>query len=299
MDNVCHTLTGAAFGEAGLKARTRFGNGVLMIAANLPDVDILAFASSTPVVALRRGWTHGVLAQALLPVAFTALVVAVDRAWPSRSGARARPWQVLLLSYVGVLSHVLLDWLNSYGVRLLMPFSNQWFHGDAMFIVDVWLWLLFGGAVFIARRTQSFTPARIALLVAGIYIGAMIWSASVARQRVIEAWRATRGETPRALMVGPVAITPRRRSIIVDAGDGYVRGAFRWPAQVEFEPAATPKRDGDPAVVRAREHPDFRAILLWSRFPYYEVTPAPDGTRVTLQDMRFGRRLGSATVTVR
>ena len=28
-----------------------------MIAANLPDVDVLAFVSATPVVALRRGWT--------------------------------------------------------------------------------------------------------------------------------------------------------------------------------------------------------------------------------------------------
>ncbi len=29
-----------------------------------------------------------------------------------------------------------MDWLNSYGVRLLMPFSNRWFYGDALYIVD-------------------------------------------------------------------------------------------------------------------------------------------------------------------
>ena len=34
-----------------------------MIAANLPDVDVLAFATGIPPVALRRGWTHVVLAQ--------------------------------------------------------------------------------------------------------------------------------------------------------------------------------------------------------------------------------------------
>src|SRR5688572_20546197 len=39
MDNVCHTLVGAALGEAGLKQRTRYGNVTLMIAANLPDID--------------------------------------------------------------------------------------------------------------------------------------------------------------------------------------------------------------------------------------------------------------------
>ena len=67
MDNLCHTLIGAALGEAGLKRTTRFGNATLMIASNLPDVDVLVFATATPSVAFRRGWTHGILADALLP----------------------------------------------------------------------------------------------------------------------------------------------------------------------------------------------------------------------------------------
>ncbi len=77
MDNVCHTLVGAALGEAGLKHRTRFGLATLMVASNLPDVDVLVFATSTPSVAFRRGWTHGVLADALLPALLTAAVVLV------------------------------------------------------------------------------------------------------------------------------------------------------------------------------------------------------------------------------
>lgn len=300
MDNVCHTLAGAAFGEAGLKARTRFGNAVLMISANLPDVDALAFLGSTPAVALRRGWTHGVLAQALLPVLFTGVVLLAGHAWPSRRGARVRPLQVLLLGYIGVLSHVFLDWLNAYGIRLLMPFSNDWFYGDAMFILDPWLWLTFGAGVFLARRRLSSTPARIALLVAAVYVGAMVWSAVAARQRVREAWIDARGRPPRAWMAAPVAITPFRRSVIVDDGEGYVRGTLRWfPARVAFDEGTTPKREDDPAVALARRDPDVRAILTWSRFPYYEVTPAPDGTRVTVRDLRFGNRLGMASTVVR
>src|SRR5258705_12699146 len=82
MDNLCHTLVGAAFGEAGLKRRTRFGHVTLMIASNLPDIDVLAFATGTPSVALRRGWTHGILAQLCLPILLTALVLAVTRRRP-------------------------------------------------------------------------------------------------------------------------------------------------------------------------------------------------------------------------
>ena len=152
MDNLCHTLVGAAFGEAGLKRQTRFGNATLMIAANLPDLDVLVFATDVPSVAFRRGWTHGTLAQALLPVVLTAVMLGAARVMRPRDDeppVRARG--LLLLSYVGVLSHVGLDLLNSYGVRLLMPFSNRWLFGDALFIIDPWLWITLGIGIWLTR----------------------------------------------------------------------------------------------------------------------------------------------------
>jgi len=40
--------------------------------------------------------------------------------------------------------------MNTYGVRLLMPFDGRWFYGDALFIVDPWIWLALGGALLLA-----------------------------------------------------------------------------------------------------------------------------------------------------
>ncbi len=301
MDNVCHTLVGAAFGEAGLKRATRFGMPVLMIAANLPDVDVLALAADVPAVALRRGWTHGVLAQALLPVIFTGIVLLADRAWRPPPGApRARAVPLLALSYAGVLSHLFLDWLNTYGIRLLMPFSPRWFYGDAVFIVDPWLWLSLGAGIFVARRRRSWRPAAAALLVATMYIAAMIVSARAARAVVVARWVEAHGAPPRALMVGPSPLTPFRKDIIADAGDRYERGSFSWwPRRVAFDRRAVPKNDADPRVAQARGDRDVAAILVWSRFPYYELERADSGTRVTVRDMRFGTRLGSASILVR
>ncbi len=84
MENLSHTLTGWALGEAGLKQRTRFANATLMIAANLPDVDVLVYATSTSAVSFRRGWTHGLLAQAILPIALTAVMALVARLRPEK-----------------------------------------------------------------------------------------------------------------------------------------------------------------------------------------------------------------------
>jgi inner membrane protein len=301
MDNVCHTLVGAVCSEAGLKRSTRFAAPVLMIGANLPDIDVLAFISDVPAVALRRGWTHGILAQALLPPIFTGVVLLLDRLWrPQRGGPSARALPILALSYIGVLSHVFLDWLNTYGVRLLMPFSPRWFHGDSVFIIDPWLWLVCGAGVFLARRRAAFRPARVALIVAAVYIGAMVWSARAARAAVIDAWIRERGRPPQALMVGPVLANPLRKTLIVDSGEHYERGSFAWwPSRIRFDGRAVPRRADEPAAARARgQSADIRAVLVWARFPYYELDPVDGGTRVTLRDMRFGARLGSVSAVV-
>jgi inner membrane protein len=285
VDNLCHTLVGAALGEAGLKRRTGFGTGALMIASNLPDIDVLVFASGTPSVAFRRGWTHGVLADVLLPFLFTGVVVLIAR-WRGRDDIR--PGQVLLLAYVGVILHVLMDLLNNYGVRLLMPFSGHWFYGDVLFIIDPWLWIILAAGIWLARRWRSVKPVRGSLLLAAAYVLAMIVSARLARAEIIDRWQQVEGQPPHALMVGPVPLTPLRRQVIIDAGDRYETGTFTWqPRNVRFDRGAVLKNDTDPRVAIVRSAPNIRAFLVWSRFPFWTLEPADRGTRVTVGDMRF------------
>lgn len=291
MDNLCHTLSGAAFGEAGLKRRTRFGNATLMIAANLPDLDVLVFATDMPSLAFRRGWTHGPIAQALLPIALTAVMMAIGRAFPARGATPLRARWLLLLGYVGVLSHVGLDLLNPYGLRILAPFDWRWFYGDTLFIIDPWLWLALGVGVGLARRRGAPANARHALLLGAVYIAVMVVAARTAREIVIDAWRDARGREPAALMVGPLAVTPFERQIVVDAGAHYETGTFQWlPTRVTFDSTVVPKNDGDPRVARARAAPHIRGFLVWSRFPFWTLEPTLEGTRVTLGDMRFAGR---------
>jgi inner membrane protein len=304
VDNLCHTLVGAAFGEAGLKTRTRYGNATLMVASNLPDVDVLVFFSDTSLLAFRRGWTHGIAAQLLLPLALTGVVWAAGRV-SSRGGVHdegkpLRAGWLLLLSYVGVTTHVLLDYLNNYGIRLLAPFDWRWFYGDAVFIIDPWLWLALGAGIWMARRSRTPLPARASLVFAACYVTALLLSARAARGIVAEVWRESRGTEPRALMVGPVPVTPFSRAIIVDAGDRYETGTFSWwPTGVTFDRESVPKNDRVPLVTVARaESAPIREFLVWSRFPFWRIEPADTGTRVTVADMRFmagGRRFGAST----
>lgn len=154
---------GASLAETGLRQKTAWATLTLVIAANLPDIDgVCLLGGSDASMAGRRGWTHGVLAWVVLPLALGFVMYALARraergraAKPGVTGVDVPPavslrW-LLALSALGVWTHPLLDWMNSYGVRLLMPFSSTWFYGDALFIIEPVVWLLCGAAVVFAH----------------------------------------------------------------------------------------------------------------------------------------------------
>jgi inner membrane protein len=267
-----------------------------MVAANLPDVDVFVFMTNTPSVEFRRGWTHGIIAAAVLPIALTAVLAGFDRLRRRHGKSSGLPVNIpwlLVICYAGVLSHIGLDFLNNYGVRLLAPFDWRWFYGDAVFIADLWLWLALAAGVWLSRRRGSPRPARGALVFTACYIVAMVVSAQAARGVVANIWQGARGVAPRALMVGPLPITPFTRTVIVDAGDHYETGTFSWwSASVSFDPEQIPKNDREPAVAIARQDRLISAYLVWSRFPYWTIERVNGALDVGVRDMRFGGALG-------
>lgn len=187
MDNLCHTLVGAALAESGLKRRTKFGYATLLIGANLPDIDGFAMFTGYG-LGFRRGLTHGLPALVILPLLLTAAVV-----WWGRTAGRTnvvpvRPRQVLLLAGISTLTHPFLDWLNTYGMRWLMPFSGRWFYGDSLFIVDPWLLLMLGGGILMAKRysrhgrADAGLPAAVGLALCSAYIVGMLGLTAVGRR---------------------------------------------------------------------------------------------------------------------
>jgi inner membrane protein len=179
MDPFTHTLVGASLAASGLGRRSRYASAALVIGANLPDVDVFSYvAGGDAALCARRGWTHGVLALAILPLVLAAILLLWGRWGPSRGNPGpgpdvSAPWLVAL-SYLAVLTHPALDWLNTYGMRWLMPFSETWFYGDAVFIVDPWLWLVLGATWLLGRAP---TPGRIgALIVIAVLLAAGVGS---------------------------------------------------------------------------------------------------------------------------
>ena len=166
MDNITHTLAAAAIAKTGVGRGSRLLPAAVIVAANVPDVDFAArlFGGPAAYFVHHRGITHAFLGIALEIPLLTALFWAVQRMVLRRaaripSEARASPvgWRRLALAVTcGLATQPLFDWFNTYGIRPWLPFDGRWHYGDLAYIVDPWLWLLFGGAACLAGRRRRW-----------------------------------------------------------------------------------------------------------------------------------------------
>ena len=234
MDNLTHSLVGALIGQAGLKKKTGLAMPALIIGANLPDVDAACFfwLEGTEHLGFRRGITHGPPALILLPLVLAGLLYGFDR-WQATRGKRPADrlpvdfkW-LYLLSFIGCLTHPALDWLNVYGIRLLEPFSSQWFYGDTLFIIDIWLWLLMGFATWFSLRREKRggdwrKPAHWALTLGALYIAGQGMITGAAERGVTESPTGTA-----VVIASPPPLMSWKRDIITGGNGLYTMNADR------------------------------------------------------------------------
>jgi inner membrane protein len=187
MDNITHTLAAVAIAKTGVGRVSRVAPAAIIVAANVPDLDIVVrhFGGSAAYFVHHRGITHALPGVALQIPLLTTLFWLIHRLIERRAkrntettarGVPAIWWRLCLAVTCGIATQPLFDWLNTYGLRPWLPFDDTWYYGDLAFIVDPWLWLLFGGAACLAgRRTWWGSVALAVVAVLGLVF---MWSTS-------------------------------------------------------------------------------------------------------------------------
>ena len=152
MDNLTHTAVGLFLSRIGLGRWSPGGTAIVVIAANIPDIDVVSAAGGPlTYLAYHRHLTHSLL---LMPVMALAAVAIVRL-------ARRKPvrWAwAFFAALIAVASHLALDWTNVYGIRLLLPFSSEWLRADTTSVVDLWIWAVLALGIvgpFLARLVGS------------------------------------------------------------------------------------------------------------------------------------------------
>lgn len=307
MDNLTHSLLGAALAQLGLKRMTGLAMPALVIGANIPDIDAITALLGPESLAMRRGLTHGPIALLLLPLALAGLLLAFEH-WQTRSGRRpphripVRAGWLLALAYLGTLSHPLLDWLNSYGIRLLEPFSSRWFAANTLFIIDIWVWTaLFAGvwwSLRLERRGHDGwrRPAIACLSAICVYVVANGLISRQAEHITTLRVEQTTARTPTLVVANPVPIAFWQRRMLWRCDHDHGYRDFTLPNHVHLEPVAGPHGLPSEAVDRvAKSDPGVRAYLFWSRMPV--VTR--EGDTLVLRDQRFKHSLAPAGFTLK
>lgn len=295
MDNITHTLIGLMMSRAGGDRFSPYAAPVMMLAANIPDLDVVSGAFGTlTYLDIHRGHTHAI---AFLPLMALPPLLMVKLF--AKGGFRWLP--LYGLSLLAVASHLALDWTNVYAIRLLLPFSDRWLRADITHVVDAWILLALGLAVAApwlsrlvsaeigAPKTRGRGSAILALLFVGLYDAAR-W---LSHDRALEmlSSRIYNGQAPVRVAAFPNAFWPFTWTGYTETAQGVglhrvdVLGAFDPTlGDFHFKPEATP------AIDAARRDADFRRYLNFAQFPFWRLTPLPDeegAVRVEAMDLRF------------
>ena len=276
---------------------------VCVLAANAPDLDLIATPSPAAYLIWHRHITHAVAAIPVMALAAVVLAWGIDRLIARLRGRPAARWSwraAWLTALIPSATHPLLDAMNSYALRPWLPFSVEWRSFHTLFILDwvVWLVLLLAvlwpllanlvareiGAPGLAGKRSAW--AGLAALT--LYIG---WK-GVSHAQVIQALevRLWDGRPVKRVAAFPAPFDPRRWTGYVETEEFHMILPVRVDRMAEIErtegrkiyPAAN--RD---AVEKAWGTKLGSAYRQFTLYPLEFVEPQPEGVRVILSDARF------------
>ena len=301
MDNLTHTLAGVLLARAGLRRLTPQATALCVVAANIPDIDIVTATSPINYLTYHRHLTHSLLAvpaMAALAVGFVAMARRVFRRKKAFSWNRA-----LLVAFAAALTHPLLDLTNSYGVRLWLPFSERWSSWDVLFVVDLWVWAILLAATLgpmlmkLVQReigvaaTHGQWAARAGLLLLLVFVGAK----GVIHQRAVAMLDAFSYEDAPALRVAafpaPLGVNPFQWQGLIET-EAYYQMPDLDLLLGSYDPTAGLRLYKEPPGPALDAALGSEVGVDYARFAQYlhaEVHQTPEGYVVQMSDLRFRR----------
>jgi inner membrane protein len=304
LDNLTHTLTAVAISHTGLNRKTRLATLTVILAANAPDIDLVArLGGSVTYLKYHRGITHSILGVIVLALVLAWIMNALGRRAQPKPGLPVNSRWLLLAAALGTCSHLLMDFTNSYGVRPFSPFSGRWYAWDIMFILDPLLLGLLGaglGFPAILRLASEEVGARSTGLRRGAIFSlcAMValWGLrDFTHRRVLSLMsdHTYSEENPQRVGVFPSPANPFEWTGIAETASAFhLLRTSALDTDVDPEAARTyHKPDSSPALEAALKTRTGRIFLDFARFPWEQAIETENGFHVSIHDLRFFDRL--------
>lgn len=268
MDSITQAALGASIGEVMLgRSIGRKGAVLGAIVATIPDLDVvlLPFFNEVQRLSVHRGFSHSIV--------FSVLGALLIGYWLSRL-----KWtksialsQLILFSWLALITHLLLDAFTTYGTQLFLPFSDQRVSFDSINIVDPMYTLplligLYISLVTYKNATNRSKFTRIGLYVSSLYLLFTLGVKSYVDHRFKNALEVNDIEY-QSLLTVPVKISSIKWYGVANTEDGLFIGDFnnikRQPIHLDYFPRNEQLlSDYDPKLVNQ---------LKWFAKDYYAV----------------------------
>lgn len=310
MEPVTHFMTGAVLARTGFNRKAAYATLAMTLAAEAPDLDTL-WSLKGPVAAFQhhRGWTHTFLGLPL-EAAVVVLVVWLAHRWRiGRKAAKMPPapvrWGLLYgFCIVALLSHLLLDWTNNYGLRPFFPFNPRWYAGSIVFIFEpvmfaALLIALIAPALFglvsseVGARKGAFRGRGWAIAALVAIVALWGWR-EVERQDAMQLAQAEDygGAQVTRVFASPYPVNPFRWHMIVETPNFYqlaTADTLRGMVTTNKESDIFYKSPTTLATLVAKQTWLGEVYLDWSSYPLVTETGTSfEGlTTVTFRDLRF------------
>ncbi len=281
MDLLSHTVVGVAIGAAAYPRWGRRGILCAAAAAVLPDAE-RAVSLWNPAAWIEMAYGAGHSAVAISGLAL--LLALVFRRILGNWG------DALLAAAAGLIPHITLDLLSGPGVRLLWPWTPQFYGAGIVARYDVLILLVLGlallGPALLNLVNQDIgaspyrpqNPARAGLAVVGLLL--------VARGAIYSGYQ-DRVEPPSTagFVLEPSPFNPFTWYVITDLGPAYTVEEYRLGSF--GPPLRFRKAEPNRAFETAAESPLGQAFLGFAVFPHYSLERGARGMLVRIFDMRF------------
>lgn len=318
MDPLTHFMTGAVLSRAGFNRKVAYATAAMTLAAEAPDLDIL-WSLKGPIAGFEhhRGITH-----TLLGIPFeAAIVVAVfwlfhrwrlsreksrnTHSWKASTAAPIHWPRLYLFALIALLSHILLDYTNNYGIRPFFPFNPHWYAASIVYIVEPTIIFLLVTALIApalfglvssevgARRTPFRGRGWSIAALTGIV--AIYGLRFVERQKALQLAQSADYTAAAPILrvdANPYPLNPFHWQTVAETPLTYQLGsadtlantlATNHQADTFYKPPTTL------ATLVAKRSWLGRVYLDWSPHPLVtDIGPTPDNlTTVTFRDLRF------------
>lgn len=284
MDTVTHGLAGTLIAQAGFRQRMgSVATVALTVSAVAPDIDgALRYRDIAFYLEYHRGITHSFVGGAILAMLLAAAFY--------RFSAYKHYWRLAGLCYLGIVSHILLDLLTSYGTMIFLPFSDRRVAWDTLFIIDLFVSgvIIAGifGAYYWGSRSVQIGRIALGLVVAYILLAVVGHQTAVARLR---GQVARAGLSPIALAVFPMPFGPLRWSGVVATEQATYQNVFSLldGTDASFRVYSPPPENS--LMRRAQAEDVVAKFLQFARFPVASVRDGADGPIVQYFDLQFNQ----------